>query len=42
MELELTYANDDELFAKSREGLFTAVVGDVMDMMGHTTSSCRR
>ena len=36
MELELTYANDDELFAKSREGLFTAVVGDVMDMMGHT------
>jgi len=36
MELELTYQDDDELFGKSREGLFTAVVGDVMDMMGFT------
>jgi regulator of RNase E activity RraA len=36
MEPEFTYADDDELFGKSREHLFTAVVGDVMDMMGYT------
>ena len=36
METEFTYADDDELFGKSREHLFTAVVGDVMDMMGYT------
>jgi regulator of RNase E activity RraA len=35
-ELDLTYENDDELFARAREGLFTAVVGDVMDMLGYT------
>jgi regulator of RNase E activity RraA len=28
--------NDDELFALCREGLFSAVIGDVMDLMGHT------
>ena len=27
---------DNELFAHMREGLFSAVIGDVMDMMGHT------
>jgi regulator of RNase E activity RraA len=36
MKPEFTYADDDELFAKSRESLFTAVVGDVMDMLGYT------
>jgi regulator of RNase E activity RraA len=36
MDAELTYRDDDELFAKARQGLFSAVVGDVMDMMGLT------
>jgi regulator of RNase E activity RraA len=36
VDLEFTYESDDELFAKAREFLFTAVVGDVMDMMGYT------
>ncbi len=36
MEPEFTYADDDELFGKARKHLFTAVVGDVMDMMGYT------
>ena len=28
--------NDDELFALCRAGLFSAVIGDVMDLMGYT------
>lgn len=36
MEAEFTYADDDALFAQAREHLYTAVVGDVMDMMGRT------
>ncbi|MEO8409424.1 MAG: RraA family protein [Propionivibrio sp.] len=28
--------NDDELFALCRDGLFSAVIGDVMDIMGRT------
>jgi regulator of RNase E activity RraA len=36
MDAELTYADDDELFAKARLHLFSAVIGDVMDMMGLT------
>ncbi len=28
------WSNDDELFALCREGLFSAVIGDVMDIMG--------
>ena len=31
-----TYANDHELFDRMREGLFSAVIGDIMDLMGHT------
>jgi regulator of RNase E activity RraA len=30
------YSNDNELFKLMREGLFSAVVGDIMDLMGHT------
>ena len=30
------YSSDNELFRLMREGLFSAVVGDVMDLMGHT------
>ena len=30
------WSNDDELFALCRTGLFSAVIGDVMDIMGHT------
>jgi regulator of RNase E activity RraA len=29
------WANDDELFGMMRKELFTAVVGDIMDKMGH-------
>lgn len=29
------WASDDELFARAKETLFTAVVGDVMDRLGH-------
>jgi regulator of RNase E activity RraA len=36
MDAELTYQDDDELFAKARRHLFSAVIGDVMDMMGLT------
>ena len=32
----LKWGNDDELFALCRDGLFSAVVGDVMDIMGRT------
>lgn len=31
-----TWGDDDELFALCREGLFSAVIGDVMDLMGRT------
>lgn len=31
---ELKYTSDSELFTAMREGLFTAVVGDIMDLMG--------
>ncbi len=31
-----TYANDSELFDFMREGLFSAVIGDIMDLMGYT------
>ncbi len=31
-----SYRSDHELFELMREGLFSAVIGDVMDMMGHT------
>lgn len=34
--MELSWRDDDELFAKAREHLFSAVIGDVMDMMGYT------
>lgn len=30
-----SYKNDDELFAAIREKLFTAVVGDILDVMGY-------
>ena len=30
------YSSDDELFRLMREGLFSAVIGDIMDLMGHT------
>lgn len=30
------YSNDDELFALCRNELFSAVIGDVMDLMGYT------
>jgi regulator of RNase E activity RraA len=30
------WGNDDELFALCRSGLFSAVIGDVMDIMGRT------
>ena len=30
------WGNDDELFSLCREGLFSAVIGDVMDLMGRT------
>jgi regulator of RNase E activity RraA len=36
VEPELPWDSDDELFAKCRASLFTAVVGDVMDMLGYT------
>jgi regulator of RNase E activity RraA len=36
VEPTLSYEGDDELFAQCRAGLYTAVVGDVMDMMGYT------
>lgn len=29
-----TWKDDDELFALCRQGLFSAVIGDVMDIMG--------
>ena len=31
-----TYTNDAELFSLMREGLFSAVIGDIMDLMGRT------
>lgn len=31
----ITWKDDNELFARCREELFTAVVGDVMDVMGY-------
>lgn len=31
----ITWKNDNELFARCREELFTAVVGDVMDVVGY-------
>jgi regulator of RNase E activity RraA len=31
------WRNDDELFALCRDGLFSAVIGDVMDLMGRTS-----
>jgi regulator of RNase E activity RraA len=31
-----SYGNDTELFALCRKELFSAVIGDIMDMMGHT------
>jgi 4-hydroxy-4-methyl-2-oxoglutarate aldolase len=31
----MTWANDTELFATIRKNLYTAVVGDVLDQMGH-------
>jgi regulator of RNase E activity RraA len=31
----IAWKNDDELFARCRTELFTAVVGDVMDLMGY-------
>lgn len=30
------WRNDDELFKLCREGLFSAVIGDVMDLVGRT------
>ncbi len=30
-----SWSGDDELFKLCREGLFSAVIGDVMDLMGH-------
>lgn len=30
------WKDDDELFALCREGLFSAVIGDIMDLMGRT------
>ena len=33
--MECTWKSDDELFAMARRELFTAVVGDVMDIMGY-------
>jgi regulator of RNase E activity RraA len=33
--MENSWKNDDELFATVRRTLFTAVVGDVMDLMGY-------
>lgn len=32
----LEWNTDDELFAQAREGLFSAVIGDVMDLQGYT------
>ena len=32
----MKYSNDDELLALCRNELFSAVIGDVMDLMGHT------
>jgi regulator of RNase E activity RraA len=32
----LKWKTDEELFSKTREGLYTAVVGDIMDLMGYT------
>jgi len=32
---ELHYTNDTGMFTAMREGLFTAVVGDIMDVMGY-------
>lgn len=32
----MTWCHDDELFTLIRRNLYTAVVGDVLDMMGHT------
>ena len=32
----IAWKNDDELFKQCREGLFSAVIGDVMDLMGYT------
>lgn len=36
MDTKLVWTNDDELFEQSRNHLYTAVIGDVMDMMGYT------
>jgi regulator of RNase E activity RraA len=33
--MECTWKSDEELFAMARRELFTAVVGDVMDIMGY-------
>jgi len=33
--MEITWKSDDEMFAMARRELFTAVVGDVMDIMGY-------
>lgn len=33
---KLQWRDDDELFTLCREGLFSAVIGDVMDVMGRT------
>lgn len=36
----ITWKDDAELFAKCRTDLFTAVVGDVMDLMGYQHQFC--